>query len=98
MPGTRTFGISSHLYHNYRLSREHLLEVAALRLGSFGLALLPGEVFVELGREVEEASPLKPTRTIGLTNGALGYIPTRRAYAKAGFDHEIPSVWMCRKL
>ena len=29
MPGTRTFGISSHLYHNYRLSRDHLLEIAA---------------------------------------------------------------------
>jgi sugar phosphate isomerase/epimerase len=29
VPGTRTFGISSHLYHNYRLSREHLLEIAA---------------------------------------------------------------------
>lgn len=25
----RAFGISTHLYHNYRLSREHLLEVAA---------------------------------------------------------------------
>ena len=28
MAGTRTFGISSHLYHNHRLSREHLLEIA----------------------------------------------------------------------
>jgi sugar phosphate isomerase/epimerase len=27
--GKRTFGVSSHLYHNYRLSREHLLEIAA---------------------------------------------------------------------
>jgi sugar phosphate isomerase/epimerase len=26
---TRTFGISTHLYHNYRLTRDHLLEVAA---------------------------------------------------------------------
>jgi sugar phosphate isomerase/epimerase len=25
----RAFGISSHLYHNYRLTREHLLEIAA---------------------------------------------------------------------
>ncbi len=29
MAGTRTFGISTHLYHNYRLSRDHLLEIAA---------------------------------------------------------------------
>jgi len=26
---SRAFGISTHLYHNYRLSREHLLEIAA---------------------------------------------------------------------
>jgi len=26
---TRAFGISTHLYHNYRLGREHLLEIAA---------------------------------------------------------------------
>lgn len=25
----RAFGVSTHLYHNYRLSREHLLEIAA---------------------------------------------------------------------
>lgn len=66
--------------------REHKAEVAALRLGSFGLAFLPGEVFVELGREVEEGSPFKPTRTIGLTNGAMGYIPTKRAYAEGGYE------------
>jgi sugar phosphate isomerase/epimerase len=27
--GKRAFGISTHLYHNYRLTREHLLEVGA---------------------------------------------------------------------
>jgi sugar phosphate isomerase/epimerase len=29
VPGKRAFGISTHLYHNYRLTREHLLEVGA---------------------------------------------------------------------
>ncbi len=66
--------------------REHRAEIAALRLGSFGLAWMPGEVFVELGREVEAASPLRPTRTIGLTNGSLGYIPTRRAFTEGGYE------------
>ncbi len=66
--------------------REHRAEIAALRLGSFGLTWMPGEIFVELGREVEAASPLRPTRTIGLTNGSLGYIPTRRAYAEGGYE------------
>jgi sugar phosphate isomerase/epimerase len=29
VPKKRAFGVSTHLYHNYRLSREHLLEIAA---------------------------------------------------------------------
>jgi hypothetical protein len=66
--------------------REHRAEVGAVRLGSFGLATLPGEIFVELGREVEDGSPLRPTRTIGLTNGSMGYIPTRRAFAEGGYE------------
>lgn len=35
--------------------------------------------------------------TVG-TGGDPSHAPARRAYAKAGFDVEIPSVWMCRKL
>jgi hypothetical protein len=66
--------------------REHPAEIAAMRIGSFGLAFIPGEIFVELGREVEAGSPFKPTRTIGLTNGAQGYIPTRRAFAEGGYE------------
>ena len=66
--------------------REHRAEIAALRVGSFGLAWMPGEIFVELGREVEQGSGLRPTRTIGLTNGSMGYIPTRRGYAEGGYE------------
>jgi neutral ceramidase len=66
--------------------RQHRAEIAALRLGSFGLATMPGEIFVELGEEVEKASPFRPTRTIGLSNGAMGYVPTRRAYAEGGYE------------
>ncbi len=90
-PGTNPFGFNE-LYAPAALvldrtkDREHRAEVAALRLGSFGLAFLPGEIFVELGREVESASGLKPTRTIGLTNGSMGYIPTRRGFAEGGYE------------
>jgi hypothetical protein len=66
--------------------REHKAEIAALHVGAFGLAFLPGEIFVELGREVEELSPFKPTRTINLTNGSLGYIPTKRGYSEGGYE------------
>jgi len=32
------------------------------------------------------------------TGGDPSHAPARRAYRKAGFDAEIPSLWMCRKL
>ena len=35
--------------------------------------------------------------TVG-TGGDPSHAPARRAYRKAGFDVEIPSVWMCRRL
>jgi hypothetical protein len=66
--------------------REHRAEIAALRLGSFGMAAVPGEYFVELGREIEAGSPFKPTRTLGLTNGSMGYIPTRKGYEEGGYE------------
>lgn len=66
--------------------REHRAEISALRLGRFGLAGMPGEIFVELGREVEAASPFRPTRTLGLVNGSMGYIPTREGYSQGGYE------------
>src|SRR5262249_30063395 len=90
-PGKNPFGFNE-LYAPAALvlartqDREHRAEIAALRLGTFGLAWMPGEIFVELGREVEQAAGLRPTRTIGLTNGSMGYIPTRRAYAEGGYE------------
>src|SRR5262245_9025682 len=32
------------------------------------------------------------------TGGDLSHAPARRAYEKAGFTVQIPSVWLCRKL
>jgi GNAT superfamily N-acetyltransferase len=32
------------------------------------------------------------------TGGDPSHAPARRAYQKAGFDVQFPSVWMCRKL
>jgi ribosomal protein S18 acetylase RimI-like enzyme len=32
------------------------------------------------------------------TGGDSSHAPARRAYRKAGFDHAIPSLWMCRSL
>jgi hypothetical protein len=66
--------------------REQTAEISALRLGPVGLAAMPGEIFVELARQVAHDSPFDPTRVIGLTNGALGYIPHAAAYAEGGYE------------
>jgi neutral ceramidase len=66
--------------------REQRAEIATLRLGPMALVGMPGEIFVELAREVQHDSPFDPTRVIGLTNGALGYIPHAAAYAEGGYE------------
>lgn len=66
--------------------REQAAEIAALRLGSIALVGMPGEIFVELSRQLAHDSPFDPTRLIGLVNGALGYIPTREAYDEGGYE------------
>jgi len=66
--------------------RFQTAEISALRLGPFGLVGLPGEIFVELAREIQHGSPFDPTRVIGLTNGSLGYIPHALAYEQGGYE------------
>lgn len=66
--------------------RAAQVEIAAMKLGPVGLVGMPGEIFVELAREVQHDSPLDPTRVIGLTNGAFGYIPTAAAFDEGGYE------------
>jgi neutral ceramidase len=66
--------------------REQDAEISVARIGPVGLAAMPGEVFVELARQVQHDSPFEPTRLIGLTNGLLGYIPHAEAYAQGGYE------------
>ena len=66
--------------------REHLAKIMALRLGPVGLVGMPGEIFVELAREVQHDAPLEIVRTIGLSNGGMGYIPTSEAFTQGGYE------------
>jgi hypothetical protein len=47
---------------------------------------LPGEVFVELGLAIKQDSPFPHTIIAELANGAIGYIPSRRAYAQGNYE------------
>jgi hypothetical protein len=62
-------------------------EVQVIALGDdLAWVGLPGEVFVELGLAIKQASPFKHTVIVELANGSIGYTPTRRAYDEGNYE------------
>ncbi|MHB8899540.1 MAG: neutral/alkaline non-lysosomal ceramidase N-terminal domain-containing protein [Thermoguttaceae bacterium] len=62
------------------------VEVMALRVGDAALVGLPGEAFCELGLEIKRRSPARHTLVAGLSNDAIGYLPTRAAFDQGGYE------------
>jgi neutral ceramidase len=64
-------------------TRELVLQ--AIRVGDLGIAALPNETFGSSGLTIKQKSPLRPTFTIDLANGYLGYIPPPEVYKLGGY-------------
>jgi hypothetical protein len=64
------------------------VEVQAIGLGNeVGIVCLPGEIFVELGLAIKQASPFETTSSIELSNCVETlYVPTRAAYAGGSYE------------
>lgn len=62
------------------------VKLQAMRIGELGIAAIPCEVFTEIGLEIKQKSPLKPTFTIELANGYNGYLPTPAQHALGGYE------------
>src|SRR5260370_1546746 len=62
------------------------LVLQAIRIGELGIVANPCETFVEIGLEIKEKSPLRPTCTIELANGYNGYLPTPEHHALGGYE------------
>jgi neutral ceramidase len=62
------------------------LILQTLRLGELAITAIPCEVFVEIGLELKEKSPFKPTFSISLANGYNGYLPTPAHHALGGYE------------
>jgi hypothetical protein len=63
------------------------MEVQVFRLSDdVAIVGLPGEIFVELGLAIKEASPFKTTLVIELCNDAPGYVPTKKAFAEGSYE------------
>ena len=63
------------------------MEVQVFRLSrDVAIVTLPGEVFVDLGIAIKQASRFKTTLVIELTNDGPGYIPTRKGFAEGSYE------------
>lgn len=70
-----------------RQGRPHEVEVQVITLGrDIALVSLPGEIFVELGLAIKQASPFKYTAIAQLANGSVGYVPTRQAWTQGNYE------------
>jgi hypothetical protein len=58
----------------------------AIRIGELGIVANPCETFVEIGLDIKQRSPLRPTFTIELANGYNGYLPTPEHHALGGYE------------
>jgi hypothetical protein len=70
-----------------REGKPQQVEVQVITLGDqLAWVSLPGEIFVELGLAIKQDSPFPNTIVAELANGAIGYIPTRRAYTQGNYE------------
>ena len=70
-----------------RQGRPLEVEVQVIALGDeLAWVSLPGEIFIELGLAIKQDSPFRHTIVAELANGAIGYIPSRRAYAQGNYE------------
>jgi hypothetical protein len=70
-----------------RQGRPQEVEVQVIALGrEIAWVSLPGEIFAELGLAIKQDSPIPLCIIAELANGAIGYIPARRAYAQGNYE------------
>jgi len=62
-------------------------EVQVIALGhDLAWVSFPGELFVELGLALKQASPFRFTMIHTLTNGAIGYVPNLKAHSSGAYE------------
>lgn len=61
------------------------LKLQAVRIGDLGIAAIPCEAFGITGLKLKSQSPLQSVFTVGLANGAEGYIPPPEQHKLGGY-------------
>jgi len=64
-------------------------EQVCIALNDTAFISFPGEMYTEIGMHIKAASPFRRTYVVGLANGHVGYVPTRKAIAEGGYAEEV---------
>jgi len=64
------------------------VEVVGVRIGGFVLLTFPGELTVQIGLKLKQASPHQPTFIAGYSNGYIYYAPTAEQLQNVGGAQE----------
>ena len=63
------------------------MEVQVIRLDAeAAIVCLPGEIFVELGLAIKQASPFRRTLVIEICNDRPSYVPTLKAFGEGSYE------------
>jgi len=75
------------LYKDLHDVQDQDIQMEQLCFTIDGTALLsfPGELFTEIGMAIKKQSPFERTYIVGLANGCVGYVPTRKAIDEGGY-------------
>ena len=62
------------------------LPLQALRIGEVAIVSFPNDTFCEIGLELKQRSPFKPTFVVSHAHGYFGYLPTPAQHALGGYE------------
>ena len=72
--------------------RAILAEQTCIAVDDTAFLSFPGELYTEIGMKIKAASPFSRTYIIGLANGYVGYVPTRKAIGEGGYAEDVRRV------
>ncbi|MEZ6123704.1 MAG: hypothetical protein R3C49_11070 [Planctomycetaceae bacterium] len=81
--------LQKHQAHYVAAGKRTLgVELLAIRIGDFVLTTFPGELTVQIGLNLKQASPHEHTFVVGYTNGYIYYAPTTEQLLNPGSAQE----------
>lgn len=78
------------LYKQLHEKRENAqVEQICFAIDDCAFLSSPGEVFTEIGMRIKAQSPFRHTYIMGVANGNIGYVPTRKAISEGSYEVDV---------